>query len=61
MTNLEYHEQILKLMGESFHEERHLHGLKISPYKFLINYKGKNATLWWRNLAGLNKVIKVIN
>ena len=46
MTNLEYHEQILKLMGESFHEERHLHGLKISPYKFLINYKGKNATLW---------------
>ena len=33
--NIEYHEQILKLMGESFDEERHI---KMASKYLLTNY-----------------------
>lgn len=31
---------------------RDLHSFKVSPYKILINYKGKNAESTLRNMAG---------
>ena len=38
-------------MGESLVATGHLHTLRASPHKLLINYNGKKAE--WRKLAGI--------
>lgn len=42
---------MLKLVGKGVINEAYLRGLKVSPHKSLINFKGKIVTLEWRKQA----------